>query len=416
MPKRQKQDNLYKALAIFACSALFFTLISISVSASFPDIFVKATNDELTAEEWNHLQDLFLFKSPIGGVILNQKIEDNIGIGMEVVENFKLSVGGDITANEFVGNVKASNITGGTPATFCSNTKESCADDFMFPNNLFFDSGKSIAISNDTADTKLLIGNYSNENDFEFGKNFSASLLVEGAVKANELCFQNDCKSGWDDIIPEDPEDGLWSQDGTKIFPNEDTWRVGIGTNDPGYLLDVDGTAQFTEIQMYNENIEEPSEYPVLNMNWGRILQVDKITVGTIDPLYRIDGINYSTFASAIVGGVKEELISRVLIDRKNGAGEYEQVIDFSKVERGSELWVWYYTVDFNKDNIEVLITPYGSFAQTYYLIEGDKLIFRSDRPIEASYRLMGKRFDWRNWPLKADDQEEVPSFTIETK
>ena len=61
-----------------------------------------------------------------------------------------------------------------------------------------------------------------------------------------------------------------------------------------------------------------------------------------------------------------------------------------------------------------MLITPYGKFAETYYTIENNKLILHSDRQVTVSYRLIGKRIDWKNWPTKAKDQEETPGFIIE--
>ncbi len=402
MSNGQKHNNLYKSLAIFSCSALIFTLIGIGVKAEIVNTYNKATGNELTATHWNNLAGDFLFKSIPSGHTGFQNINDSIGIKRVGTANYDLYAAnairannittinhegwlmpGEIIASLFTGSITAANVSSGT---FGSTTLGS-GGHYTFPSDIIGE------------------GRIYTTHDF---------------VGGTELCIWDvaldswDCKGGWDDII----SDELWLKDATKdsIYPKTTDYKVGIGTEDPDYPLDVDGTAQFTEIQMYNENTSDPSVYPVLNMNWGRILQVDKITVGTIDPLYRIDGINYSTFASAIVGGVKEEYISRAMIDKKNSRGEYEHVIDFLKVKQGSELWVWYYTVDFTKDNIEVLITPYGTFSQTYYLIEGDKLILRSDKPVEVSYRLMGKRFDWQNWPLKADDQEEAPSFIIDTK
>jgi hypothetical protein len=142
-------------------------------------------------------------------------------------------------------------------------------------------------------------------------------------------------------------------------------------------------------------------------------LTVNKLSATTIDPLYDINGTKYSTFAASIAGGVKEEYVGKIKIEtprqaRDDGAAkEYEATINFAKIETGSDLWVWRQVVDFNKENVDIAITPYGSFAQVYYLINGNKIIFRSDRPIEISYRLIGKRFDWRNWPTKAIDQTE---------
>jgi hypothetical protein len=133
---------------------------------------------------------------------------------------------------------------------------------------------------------------------------------------------------------------------------------------------------------------------------------VNKLTVVTIDPLYNINGVKYSTFASSIAGGVKEEYVGKINISARAGK-EYEAVIDFSQVPEGSDLWVWRSVIDFSPDNVEVFLTPYGQAAVAYYIIEGNKLIFRADRPVAVSYRLIGKRFDWAKWPTLAPDQTE---------
>jgi len=376
MPKGQKQDNLYKALAIFACSALIFTLIGIGVKAQIVNTYNKATGDELTATHWNNLADDFLFKNIPSGFSGSQKINDNIGINRDLESGYSLTTH-TIFATDFYGKLSATNVSAGSFGQLHGGGH------YTFPDNL------------------TVNGNISG------GVNITAT----GDTGGNRLCIGTECISAWNDVTAS--IDQLWEENVDTIHPYGLNKRVGIGTNNVPveYILDVNGIGRFVEIEM---NATE--ETPVINMNQGNILDVAKITVGTIDPLYRIDGINYSTFASAIVGGVKEELISRALINRKNSSGEYEYVIDFKKEKKGSELWVWYQTVDFNKDNIEVLITPYGSFAQSYYLIEDEKLILRSDKPVEVSYRLMGKRFDWKSWPLKADDQKEAPSFIIDTK
>ena len=138
-------------------------------------------------------------------------------------------------------------------------------------------------------------------------------------------------------------------------------------------------------------------------------LTVSKITATTIDPLYNINKVNYSTFAPSIAGGVKEEYIGKANIKRENSElKEYEYIIDFSLEEEGSDLWVWRKVVDYSNDNVQVFITPSGKFANVYYLIEGNKLIFRADRAVEISYRLIGNRYDWREWPTRATDQSQT--------
>ncbi|MBI2279044.1 MAG: hypothetical protein HYU81_03215 [Candidatus Brennerbacteria bacterium] len=181
-----------------------------------------------------------------------------------------------------------------------------------------------------------------------------------------------------------------------------------------------------------------------LNANSKNITGVNKLTVTTIDPLYEIGGKKYATYASAIAGGVKEEYVGRATLVRKseirnpksetnpksqNSKGfeftepTYEYVIDFDKIKSGSDLWVWRKTVDFSRDTVQVLATPYGVPVSIAYEISGNKIIFRSQpttnhQPpttdsIEFSYRLVGNRFDWREWPTLAPDQTERPSLII---
>jgi hypothetical protein len=151
-----------------------------------------------------------------------------------------------------------------------------------------------------------------------------------------------------------------------------------------------------------------------LNMGGNNITNINKLTVNTIDPLYNIQGINYSTFASSIAGGVKEEYVGRVKINNLASDGEREYVVDFNDLPVGSDLWVWRKTVDFSADNVEILMTPLGGFAQVYYKIEDNKIIFRADKATEISYRLSGRRVDWMKWPTKALDQREKAGFVIE--
>ncbi|QQG53037.1 MAG: hypothetical protein HY931_02275 [Candidatus Falkowbacteria bacterium] len=231
------------------------------------------------------------------------------------------------------------------------------------------------------------------------------------------------------------------------LLLNPNGGNVGIGITNPSVKLDVTGTFRNTlatthsllggggEVLVMADNngnlyststagfIGGSGSYlPLtggslsgnLNMGGNNITNINKLTVNTIDPLYNIQGINYSTFASSIAGGVKEEYLGRVKINNLTADGEREYVIDFNTLAAGSDLWVWRKTVDFSSENVEVVATPYGNFAQVYYKIEGNKIIFRADRPTTISYRLSGRRIDWRNWPTKSLDQTEKAGFVIE--
>lgn len=196
--------------------------------------------------------------------------------------------------------------------------------------------------------------------------------------------------------------------------------NVGIGTAIPGFKLDVNGTARISgAITLSGDIAFGGAATTNLNMNNRNIVGVNKITVATIDPLYEIAGEKYATYGSSIVGGVREEYVGRgnLQLTTDNQQSVYEYVVDFNNVKEGSDLWVWRNVVDFSRDGVEVLTTPYGVPASIYYEIEGEKIIFRADAllvdNIEFSYRLSGRRFDWKDWPTYAKDQEERPSFML---
>ena len=212
-----------------------------------------------------------------------------------------------------------------------------------------------------------------------------------------------------------------WNLSSTNIY-NNNAGNIGIGSSTaPSYKLHVFGSLGASGSIVANGGI---------TLGAGtNITGVNKITVTTIDPVYRIGGVNYATYAGSFAGGVKEEYSGKAKLKAQmsknkkidignsdldiTGTG-YEYVIDFSSVPVGSDLWVWYKAIDFSRDNIEAVATPYGQSASIYYVIEGKKIIFRGDKGAEFSFRLTGKRHDWREWPTMSKDQEEKPSFILD--
>jgi hypothetical protein len=225
-------------------------------------------------------------------------------------------------------------------------------------------------------------------------------INASGTVNGTGLCIAGDCKVSWPAV---GAASAGWSTNGTAVYKSDTSGNVGIGTTNPtAAKLTISGDLSATGATLSG----------ALVMNGGgtnqNISGVNKLTVNTIDPLYYIKGVNYSSYASSIIGGVKEEYVGKIRLDKKNKVvQEFEAVLDFSAAEEGSELWLWRQVVDFDKDHVDVLITPYGRLARTYYFLDGEKLVFRSDSPVEISYRLVGKRFDWRQWPTRALDQTE---------
>jgi hypothetical protein len=226
---------------------------------------------------------------------------------------------------------------------------------------------------------------------------------------------------------------------------------VGTATNPGAYKFAVSGTSYFSNQVTMNANLNLGANNISMTGNIGN---VTKLTVATIDPLYEIDGEKYATYASSIAGGVKEEFVGRATLSRtypvesikyENKDTKYDiqntnysYTIDFTKVERGSDLWVWYQAVDFSKDNVEVMATAYGVPVAIAYEIKEKKIVFitnnlqpttynrrgetndlqptTNDNGIEFSFRLVGKRHDWKDWSTYIKNQNEKPSFILKSK
>ncbi len=150
-----------------------------------------------------------------------------------------------------------------------------------------------------------------------------------------------------------------------------------------------------------------------LNMNGYNITGVGTLGVTTIDPLYRIGGTDYETFAPTMVG-VNEEVTGNGTLVKQGS--DYEYAVNFPQLAHGSDLWVWYQTVDFSKDTVNAVATPYGQFAEIYYTIDGSTLTFHGNAPAQFSFRLTGKRFDWQKWPTTAAEQGRTPGFVLPVK
>ncbi|MBI2573981.1 MAG: hypothetical protein HYV78_01130 [Candidatus Wildermuthbacteria bacterium] len=176
---------------------------------------------------------------------------------------------------------------------------------------------------------------------------------------------------------------------------------VGIGVS-PSYKLDVvsggSTTARFGT---------DASDTVVIGGGTG------KITVGTIDPVYSIDGIRYATYLPGIIG-VKEEVTGQIKVtERAEGTG-YKHGIDFASLETGSDLWLFAKAVTIKKhiNQLSVLLTP-SSNARVWYELDfaNTKLAIFSSKPTKVSYRLTAPRFDADQWTNFSHDL--VDGFTL---
>ena len=140
-----------------------------------------------------------------------------------------------------------------------------------------------------------------------------------------------------------------------------------------------------------------------------------KLTIDIVDPLYSIDGEKFSTYGPSITGA-KEETTGKVSLSCWLG-GCYS-IIDFDKVEKGSDLWLFYQVTDLGEDwdDLVVLLTPEGS-NDVWYKVrpERGQLIIYGKKETKVSYRLTAPRFDYKNWPNESED-DYLEGLKVEAK
>lgn len=168
------------------------------------------------------------------------------------------------------------------------------------------------------------------------------------------------------------------------------TGNVGIGTTTPVYKLDV-ASAGATTARIGTAAAD------TLVVGGG----AGKLTVGTLDPVFNINGAQFATYAPGMIG-VNEEFSGVGQIACASSACSY--VLDFGNAPYGGRLWLFKNITDFGSDwsNLVVILTP-GFEGNVWYqknYAEG-KLIVYSSQAGEVSYRLTAPRFDWRSWSDK---------------
>ena len=410
-------------------------MLHLKVNGSKPYLALETSGDnDLWALSPKNSYDLGLdsYWEGIGGGITTANViyfknDGNVGIGTAAPGAYKLYVNGNTNINgtlnattytggSMTGTVTAGNVSAGT---FAANTG---GGNFSFPGNV----GIGITASGAKLEIDSVGAVYSGNPTLLLKDTTSrATLTMHSATDNNtpsDIFTKIGTKWAWSQTVRGDNENRMmsfvgaddagtgWNAAGPVLALQRDG-RVGIGITDPGsYKLYVNGTTNIASTLTASGGANIVGN--LVMSGTANITGINKISVNTVDPLYNIHGTNYASFAASVVGGVKEEVTGKVAIEDKVGS-EYQTVINFDKQTIGSDLWVWHNVIDFNKDNVEALITPYGGFANTYYYISGNSIVFKSDRPTEISYRLIAKRFDWKQWPTLPADQTEKAGLII---
>ncbi len=137
-----------------------------------------------------------------------------------------------------VGNRVAVDKTGNVGiGTETPSKKLHVAGSFLLSDDVYMTNNKSIRIDNASAGTNLFIGNYGDGGAFSYGTNYVANVAAEGAIKGNQLCIKDDCKSSWNSV-----GGGGWIDGPTMVTLVTNTNKVGIGTQMPSSKLEVADT------------------------------------------------------------------------------------------------------------------------------------------------------------------------------
>ncbi len=271
-------------------------------------------------------------------------------------------------------------------------------DTFFNNDNLWVCTGGSFTVNGCPSGTPTGQGNLIVENKIGIGTSTPAYKLTLETQDATTDFLQ------------------IASSTAQSIFIVKKDGKVGIGTSTPTTLLSIGGlltvgassTGQLATMGTATSTFN------------GDIKITGKLDVGTIDPVYTIDGVKYATYGSAQVG-IKEEVSFKAVLSKWDEKKKmYLYTIDFNTLEKGSDLWLFYQVTDFGKywENLIVTLTP--SFDGRVFYEEAPQKgvlnIYASEQG-SVSVRLVANRFDFTKWKnLRPDQEDSFTHFELQSK
>jgi len=208
------------------------------------------------------------------------------------------------------------------------------------------------------------------------------------------LCGLDDTGSDSDGYLPDDPATSDVDMSDENIINVEDI-----------YVNDLYDKGTGSRIEVWDD----------MDFNGRDLYGIDKMTINTIDPLYNINGEKFATYMAAMTG-VKEETTGNVNLKCEKGG--CLKIIDFDKVEKGSDLWLFYQVTDFGKDweDLVALLTPEGKNDVWYEInFSEHQLLIYGEKEGRVSYRLTALRFDYKKWP-NISTEEGLEGMKVEFK
>jgi|GEM_PF-2886321 len=197
-----------------------------------------------------------------------------------------------------------------------------------------------------------------------------------------------------------------------KVFIVDRNGSVGIGTTTP--------TRQFSISDRLFVGAGGVSGMGTATSTFmGDIKITGKLDVGTIDPVYTIDGVKYATYGHSTVG-IKEEAVEVLEVTNKNPkTGKFEIKISFKDLDKGSDLWLFYQVTDFgtNWKNLVINLTASFDGSVFYTKVPNEAaVIISTSQPGEVSARFIANRYDSSKWPnIRPDQSGPYKGHELET-
>jgi len=189
--------------------------------------------------------------------------------------------------------------------------------------------------------------------------------------------------------------------------------RLGVGTTSP--------TEQLATAGLLFVGADDTTTLGVATSTfYGDIKIIGKLDVGTIDPVYTIDGTKYATYGHSTIG-IHEEIVFKVKPTRWNPERKmYDFVVDFDSLPIGSDLWLFYQVTDFGKSWENLVVSLTQAFdGRVFYEqdVKGKRLHVFSEKIGLVSVRLIARRYDATKWPnLRPDQDSDYTGHVIESK